>query len=148
MISYILPTITVFGSILAANSINIRIKNIDDLKGLNTRSPMLSSAFLFSFLSVSGIPPFLGFFGKFYILRALVYSKFSSVALLALFFSSIGIYYSLKIINNIYCDSFKFSNVTNLITIESRFFIKTSMTLMLVLGVFPGLLVGLSKMGF
>ena len=39
-------------------------ENLSDFKGLNARSPWFALVMMFMMLSLAGIPPFIGFFGK------------------------------------------------------------------------------------
>ncbi|SVB42623.1 uncharacterized protein METZ01_LOCUS195477, partial [marine metagenome] len=52
----------------------------------------------------AGVPPFLGFWSKWFVLKELVASGFIELAIVAVFFSIIGVYYYLRIIKLMYFD--------------------------------------------
>ena len=70
----------------------------DDYKGLSKRSPFLAlvlTAFLFS---LAGIPPFAGFWGKYYIFYAAIKANLVWLSVIAILLSVISVYYYLKVI--------------------------------------------------
>lgn len=75
-------------------------KNIDlsSYKGLGKRNPVLAvymSLFLFS---LAGIPPFAGFWGKYYLFYAAIQSNLIWLSIVGIVLSLIGVYYYLKVI--------------------------------------------------
>jgi NADH-quinone oxidoreductase subunit N len=85
----------------------------DDLKnfsGLVRRDPLLAGCMAVFMLSLAGIPPLVGFFGKFYLFSAALkaggnYSLLWLVAL-ALFGSFVSLYYYLIVLKAIFVDEF------------------------------------------
>ena len=53
---------------------------------------------------MAGVPPFLGFWSKWFVLKELVASGFIELAIAAVIFSIIGVYYYLRIIKLMYFD--------------------------------------------
>ena len=83
----------------------------DDLKnfaGLRTRSPLLAGCMAIFMLSLAGLPPLAGFFGKFYLFSAALRSGGNHGLLwlvaLALFGSLISLYYYLLVLKVIFVD--------------------------------------------
>lgn len=75
-------------------------KNIDlsYYKGLGKRNPVIAiymSLFLFS---LAGIPPFAGFWGKYYLFYAAIQSNLIWLSIVGILLSLIGVYYYIKII--------------------------------------------------
>jgi NADH-quinone oxidoreductase subunit N len=94
--------------------------NISNLSGLAKANPIL--AFLFSalMLSFAGIPPMLGFFSKFYVLKAVVIEADNQnfiLPILMVIYSAIAAFYYLRIIKVIYFDK---AEVDNKITLENK----------------------------
>jgi NADH-quinone oxidoreductase subunit N len=58
-------------------------------------------------LSLAGIPPFLGFFGKFLLFGAVIEQGFIALALVAIINSAIALYYYVGIIRRMYLDPVK-----------------------------------------
>jgi len=73
-----------------------------DLYGLNRRSPFLALIMLLAILSLSGIPPTAGFFGKFFIFKAAIDSGMWWLALIGILNAFIGLYYYLTVVKYMY----------------------------------------------
>ncbi|HMS66188.1 MAG TPA: NADH-quinone oxidoreductase subunit N [Ignavibacteria bacterium] len=75
-------------------------KNIDIeyYKGLGKRNPVLSIFMTLFLFSLAGIPPFAGFWGKYYIFYAAIQSNLIWLSVTGILLSLIGVYYYLKII--------------------------------------------------
>lgn len=76
-------------------------KNLSDFSGLNLSNPVLSTVFGITLLSLSGFPPFLGFYVKLQVFLSLIQQMeyfFSSVAILCSVFSTFYYIRMLKII--------------------------------------------------
>tara|TARA_X000000368_G_scaffold359183_1_gene302388 strand:- start:170 stop:571 length:402 start_codon:yes stop_codon:yes gene_type:complete len=82
-------------------------ENIEDLSGLSKNHPILSFSFLIALFSLAGIPPLVGFFGKFYIFTAVIEQSMYSLAVIGLLSTVIAAFYYLRIIKVIYFDNEK-----------------------------------------
>jgi len=76
--------------------------NLFDLNGLVKQRPFASFLLLIGVFGVSGMPPFVGFLTKFYVLKATVQTGFYWVAFWSLMSTAIGMVYYLNIISRIY----------------------------------------------
>lgn len=74
----------------------------DSLKGLAKRNPFAAFVMCITMLSLSGIPPLAGFFGKYYIFTAALESGFVWLVIIAVLGSLIGVYYYFRAIINMY----------------------------------------------
>jgi NADH-quinone oxidoreductase subunit N len=72
---------------------------IDDIAGLYSRAPIEAVLMLVFLLSLAGIPPLAGFWGKYFIFLSLVESGHYALASLAVLYSVFGLYYYLRIAN-------------------------------------------------
>src|SRR6266705_150681 len=72
---------------------------IDDIAGLFFRAPTESILMLIFLLSLAGIPPLAGFYGKYFIFLSLIESKHYVLASLAVLYAVFGLYYYMKIAN-------------------------------------------------
>lgn len=69
---------------------------IDDLAGLSKRNPWLSFSLTLFLLSLAGIPPTVGFFGKFYLFTAAIGEGLIWLAVWGVLNSVISVYYYLR----------------------------------------------------
>ena len=113
--------------------------------GLRRRSPWLAGCMLIFMLSLAGIPPLAGFFGKFYLFSAALHAGANYGLLwlvaLALFGSLISFYYYLVVLKAIFVDST--STIVPALKLDflQRSAIALLALLVLFLGLFPGELV-------
>src|SRR5690606_26582161 len=73
------------------------LEGISDLAGLSRTRPALAWCFMALLFSLAGIPPLLGFWGKFVVFRAAVEADLVTLAFLGIAASVIGAYYYIKI---------------------------------------------------
>src|SRR6266576_2247381 len=72
---------------------------LDDIAGLYSRAPTEAILMLIFLLSLAGIPPLAGFYGKYFIFLSLIESKHYVLASLAVLYAVFGLYYYMKIAN-------------------------------------------------
>ncbi|HXW92310.1 MAG TPA: NADH-quinone oxidoreductase subunit N [Terriglobales bacterium] len=73
--------------------------DIDDIAGLYSRAPAEAVLMLIFLLSLAGIPPLAGFYGKYFIFLSLVESGHYVLASLAVVYAVFGLYYYMRIAN-------------------------------------------------
>lgn len=103
-IAYVVMSTGAFGLIIVLSSRGFEAEQLDDLKGLNARSPWLAGVMLMIMFSMAGIPPFVGFYAKLTVLMGLVDAGLTWLAVLALVFSVVGAYYYLRVVKLMYFD--------------------------------------------
>lgn len=96
-IVYAFMALAAFAMIMRLSSAGFEADQIADLRGLNKTSPWLAFIMLLIMLSLSGVPPLIGFYAKFLILQAIVNAGFAWVAIIALLTTVIGAFYYLKV---------------------------------------------------
>ncbi|MDP9268531.1 MAG: NADH-quinone oxidoreductase subunit N [Acidobacteriota bacterium] len=72
---------------------------IDDIAGLWFKRPVEAMLMVIFLLSLGGIPPLAGFYGKYFIFLALIQTGHYVLASLAVFYIAVSLYYYLRIIN-------------------------------------------------
>jgi len=72
--------------------------SLNDYAGLGRKHPMLAAAMAISMLSFTGVPPTLGFVGKFYLFRTALEGGFVGLALIGVLTSLISAYYYLRVV--------------------------------------------------
>jgi NADH-quinone oxidoreductase subunit N len=102
VITYALATIGVFGILAALEKEGV--DRLTDLAGMSDRAPWLSFCMLIFILSLAGIPPLAGFFGKFYVFSSAFFSRpeLLWLVVLAISMSVVSLYYYLKVLKQIY----------------------------------------------
>ena len=103
-ISYAFMSLGGFGIIMLLARQGFEADEITDLTGLNQRSPWFAFIMMVLMLSMAGIPPTVGFWAKLAVLSAVVDIDMVWMAVIAVFFSIIGIFYYLRIIKVMYFD--------------------------------------------
>ncbi|MCX7672466.1 MAG: NADH-quinone oxidoreductase subunit NuoN [Thiobacillaceae bacterium] len=104
VVVYVLMSLGAFGLILHLAREGHEADAIDDYKGLNARAPWLAALMGIMMLSMSGLPPFVGFWAKLAVLEVLVAAGWTWLAVLAVLFSLIGAYYYLRVVWRMYFD--------------------------------------------
>ncbi len=84
---------------LASDGRNLQIK---ELAGLHRRSPILALALLVSLFSLAGIPPTIGFAGKFLVFVAAIQKGYIALVIIAMINVVISLYYYLLVIKAAY----------------------------------------------
>ena len=75
---------------------------LEDYNGLYTTNPKLAFLMTLALFSLAGIPPFAGFFSKFFIFAAAFEGGFHPLVFIALINTIISLYYYLKIVKAMY----------------------------------------------
>lgn len=96
LISYTIMTIGAFTVIAALEKKEDDSILIDDIKGLAKRSPIVALVFTVFLLSLAGVPPTLGFFGKFFIFTAVIKQGLFWLAFWGAVNSAISAYFYLR----------------------------------------------------
>ena len=109
VVTYALATLGAFGVIVVVEK-RTGGDGLSDFDGLSRRAPVLSICLFIFLLSLAGIPPLAGFFGKFYLFVSVLAAAPGSVGLLwlvilAIAMSAVSLYYYLQVLKRIYVAS-------------------------------------------
>jgi len=99
LLVYTFMNLGAFGVITSLRHKNVIGDELDDLNGLYSRAPVEAVLMLVFMLSLAGIPPLAGFWGKYFIFLSLIESGHYALASLGVLYSVFGLYYYLKIAN-------------------------------------------------
>lgn len=115
---------------------------VDSFNGLSKRNPFLAFTMAVSLLSLAGIPPLAGFFGKYYIFTVALQTGHVGLVFLAVLTSLVGIYYYFRVIIAMYLKS---SDKTEVIPVPVLHQILLVICLIgsILLGIFPDQLIEL-----
>jgi NADH-quinone oxidoreductase subunit N len=104
IIVYTVMSVGAFGMLLLLSRAGFDCENLDDMRGLNRRSPWYAFLMLLLMLSLAGLPPTAGFYAKLAVFNAAVAAGYVWLAVAAVLLSLIGAYYYLRIVKLMYFD--------------------------------------------
>jgi NADH-quinone oxidoreductase subunit N len=99
LLVYTFMNLGAFGVIASLRHRNVIGDELDDLNGLYSRAPIEAVLMLIFLLSLAGIPPLAGFYGKYFIFLSLIETGHYALASLGVLYSVFGLYYYLKMAN-------------------------------------------------
>jgi NADH-quinone oxidoreductase subunit N len=103
-IVYVVMSAGAFGMLLYLSRAGFECENLDDMKGLNRRSPWYAFVMLLLMFSLAGVPPTAGFYAKLAVLSAAVAAGQIWLAVAAVVLSLVGAFYYLRIVKLMYFD--------------------------------------------
>ena len=101
---YALMSLGAFGAVIMLADRNTESDQLADLSGLAKRSPWMALVVLVLMFSMAGVPPFAGFWAKWFVLKEVVQSGHVILAAVAVLFSLVGAYYYLRVVKIMYFD--------------------------------------------
>jgi len=104
MVAYVLTSLASFGMILLLSRKGFEADQLDDLKGLNARSPWWAFVMLLVMFSLAGMPPTIGFYAKLLVLQAAVKAGYVWLAVVGVLAALVGAFYYLRIVKLMYFD--------------------------------------------
>lgn len=146
MFMYTFSNILIFGGVVLFTDAT-GSEEIKDLAGLQRRSPWLALAMTISLLSLSGIPPAAGFFGKFFLFQAAVEANLVGLAIIGVLNSIIALYYYLVVIKIMYVDQGKDDDKAIAITTPYGWALGLSSVIVVLLGVIPTQIIDWARSG-
>lgn len=96
LFGYSIMTVGAFAIVTLFEKTEESVLYVDDLAGLAKRRPVMAAALTICLLSLAGVPPMLGFFGKFYLFTAAMQQGLVWLSLWAMLNSVIAVYYYLR----------------------------------------------------
>ncbi len=142
MAAYVLTSLGSWGVILLLSRKGFESDRIDDLKGLNARSPWWAFMMLLVMFSLAGMPPTVGFYAKLLVLQAAVKADFLWLAVVGVIAALIGAFYYLRIVKLMYFDE-PVQDAPIEARADTRFLLSANGLALLVLGILPQGLMGL-----
>ena len=103
-IVYAIMSVGAFGVLLYLSRAGFDCENLEDMRGLNRRSPWTAFLMLLVMFSLAGVPPMAGFYAKLAVISAAVSAGYLWLAVAAVMFSLIGAFYYLRVVKLMYFD--------------------------------------------
>jgi NADH-quinone oxidoreductase subunit N len=111
-------------------------ETIQDLAGLSRRSPWLALAMTLGLLSLAGVPPAAGFFGKFFLFQAAVEANLVWLAIVGVLNAIIGLWYYLIVIKVMYVDHGPYEERTIPVSVQATWVMGLTGLMVVLLGTF------------
>ena len=102
MAIYVTMNVGTFAFILGMEKDGRPVTDIQSLKSYSKSQPLMALVVLIMMFSLAGVPPMLGFFSKFYVLRAAYDAGLGWLAVAGVVASVIGAFYYLRIVYYVY----------------------------------------------
>ncbi len=100
--AYTVTTLGAFAVIGWHERANGEGTSLDDYVGLSQHQPVLAAVMALFMFSLTGIPPFAGFIGKYYVFMAAVRADMTWLAVIGVLTSAVSAYYYLRVIVMMY----------------------------------------------
>jgi NADH-quinone oxidoreductase subunit N len=144
LLAYSFVNVGAFGVVSLMERQDDKSLNFEDYAGLSARRPMLAMLMSMFMFSLAGIPPFAGFFGKYYVFLAAVKANMTWLAILGVLTSLVSVYYYLRLVVLMY---FREGNadLDHSVPPASMIALAAAALLIVVLGLYPSLIVDLTR---
>jgi NADH-quinone oxidoreductase subunit N len=129
-----------FAMIILLSRKGFEADRIDDFRGLAQQHPWFAWMMLFLMVSTAGVPPFVGFFAKLYVIQAVLDVGLTWLAVAAVVFSVIGAFYYLRLVKVMFFDP-PAEGIAVSAGAGLRLLLSLNALAVLVLGIFNGALV-------
>jgi len=141
VIVYAVMSLGAFAMIIVLSRAGFEADRLEDFKGLTRKSPWCAFLVLILMLSMAGVPPFLGFWAKWAVLQEVIAAGYVWLAVLAMLLAVVGLFYYLRVVKLVY-----FDEPPDPIALDAagdvKVMVSANSLVILVLGLFPGLLLG------
>lgn len=98
LLAYGLTNLGAFAVLIALERRGESAWSLDDFSGLFRRQPLLALAMAVFMLSLAGVPPTAGFFGKFYVFTAAYEAGLGGLALVGVLTSAVAAFFYLRVV--------------------------------------------------
>jgi NADH-quinone oxidoreductase subunit N len=95
---YGVVSLAAFGILIWLGADGREADDLTELRGIATRSPLIGALLIVIVFSLAGVPPFVGFWAKWFVLKELIAAGQVTAAVVAVFFSVVAAYYYLRLL--------------------------------------------------
>jgi len=148
-LTYAITSSVAFGVLLVLNRKGFEAENISDLSGLNDGNPWYAALLAIAMFSMAGVPPTVGFYAKLTVLQAVIQVDMVWLAIAAVLFSVIGLFYYLRIVKVMYFDKPMEQQTTTIKeALDVKLLLSANSLSLILLGLFPSLLMAYCILAF
>ena len=146
LFAYAFMNLGAFAVVIALEKQGAGDVQLSEIRGLSQTHPLLAASMAIFMFSLTGVPPFAGFFGKFYLFQAAVQANLSWLAVIGVLNSALSAYYYLNVLVQMYMSkeeeppSLAWRPVLGLATLVAVVFV-------IGIGLYPDLWMQLAKAG-
>jgi NADH-quinone oxidoreductase subunit N len=140
-ITYVVMALGSFAMIVLLSRQGFEADRIEDFRGLAQQHPWFAWMMLFLMVSTAGVPPFVGFFSKLYVIQAVLDVGLTWLAVVAVLFSVVGAFYYLRVVKVMFFDAPPEEGVAVTAGPALRFLLSVNALAVLALGLFNASLV-------
>jgi NADH-quinone oxidoreductase subunit N len=98
LLAYAFMNLGAFAVVISLGAKGEANEQFSDYAGLASRRPLVAAAMVLFMLSLTGIPPLVGFVGKLYLIEAIVQAGYIWLAVVMVLNSAVSAYYYLRVI--------------------------------------------------
>ena len=102
LLAYAITNFGAWSVVIALERAEGKGLQLEDYYGLGKKYPVLAAAMLVFMLSFIGVPPTIGFVGKFYLFRTVLEGGYTWLAVIGVLTSLLSAYYYLRVVVNMY----------------------------------------------
>ena len=148
-LTYAITASVAFAVLILLNRQGAEAENISDLSGLNDSSPWYAALLAIAMFSMAGVPPTVGFYAKLSVLHSVVQIDLVWLAVVAVLFSVIGLFYYLRILRVMYFDKpMADQEITIKQALDVKILLSANGLSLLGLGIFPSALMAYCVLAF
>ena len=147
-LTYAITASVAFAVLMLLNRQGAEAENISDLSGLNNSSPWFAALLAIAMFSMAGVPPTVGFYAKLSVLQSVVQIDLVWLAVVAVLFSVIGLFYYLRILRVMYFDKPPDQEITIKQALDVKILLSANGLSLLGLGIFPSALMAYCVLAF
>lgn len=144
VVAYTFMNIGAFGILSIMEREEGKGLTFDDYAGLSSRRPFLAALMALFMFSLAGIPPFAGFFGKYYVFLSAVKADMTWLAVVGVLTSVISVYYYLRLVVVMYFRDGE-ADVVAQPSFPTMLAVCLAAILVIQLGVYPSMIVELAQ---
>jgi NADH-quinone oxidoreductase subunit N len=97
LLAYTIMNVAAFGIVSILETREGKHLTFEEYEGLSTRQPLLAALMALFMFSLAGIPPFAGFFGKYYVFAGAVEAGYTWLAIVGVIMTVVSAYYYLRL---------------------------------------------------
>ena len=102
MAAYAAMNLGAFGLVILLEAKGYAGESVDDFNGLAKKNPLAAAVMILFLLSLAGIPPTVGFVGKYFLFSAAMKAGWFWLTLLAVLMSAVSLFYYFRIVRAMY----------------------------------------------